>query len=121
MLTLLYGESHADKAHIPFVLESWRANKALFDFYIATPAAKLNTSYAAPNVRFILMSRKELDAAILRTLGVSDSSDSGVGPYWKPSTFTPAFASFFEELGVSLEGYSHWGYLDVSSAVSIGM
>ena len=109
MLTLLFGET--EKAHLPYVFESWRANAALFDFYVATSSERLSASFTATNVRFVVRSRAQFDAAILQTLGLG-SSGKGVGPHWKPSTFSPALASFFEELGVTLDTYSHWGYLD---------
>jgi hypothetical protein len=110
MLSLIYGNDGARKAHIPYVLESWRVNAPLFDFFIATPVADLNTSYAAPNINFVLRSRSELERAITDVLGIPGQK---LSTHWLPSTLSPALASLFEALNVSLNGYSHWGFIDV--------
>lgn len=110
-LTTLFAGGHAK--HIPFVFASWAANPT-FDFYVATPDARLARLYKGPtwrNIHFVVRPLAELHSAVLTMLGVPGAVR--LKQTFKFSTIHTALGTLFHEhLKVDLDEYGWWGWVD---------
>ena len=110
-LATLFSGYDKDNLHLRYVFESWSSNGPLFDFYVATPSVQLRSDYASSNLHFIVKPLPQLERAVLDMLKLHNQSR--LQPTFKHSTIHTTLGMLFHSfLGVSLDQYEYWGWVD---------